>query len=393
MTRARVDRRQRLRAARLRGADAEPDEDAVRRAEQRRADARDRRRARGVHRSARRRVTRSRRTRSTIAPTSGRSSNAACARASASTPSARSTRRSLPGELAVPDQLIDYTHGRAVDVRRRRRARAAHRVHASRSRRCCAGRVAAAAADCGFAVRAGTYGVTQGPRLETAAEIERLARDGCAMVGMTAMPEAALARELGIDYAICAVAVNYAAGRSPDGAVDRGADRAVHGRRAAQGASRARAARAATERMQCDVFHRRLRARVIEHNRMETGRDARRHQIPEPPHVRADRRREPGRRSRCRRERSRAADRLCESRVRALDGLYARRARRASRGPCSRARAAGDETFAAFKAAIGRGEACRAAIARGPQGRHVVHERHQRHAAAWRRAATCVISC
>jgi purine nucleoside phosphorylase len=80
------------------------------------------------------------------------------------------------------------------------------------------GRIAAAAADRGFAVRSGTYGVTQGPRLETAAEIERLARDGCAMVGMTAMPEAALARELGIDYAVCAVAVNHAAGRSPDGA-------------------------------------------------------------------------------------------------------------------------------------------------------------------------------
>jgi purine nucleoside phosphorylase len=79
------------------------------------------------------------------------------------------------------------------------------------------GRIAAAAAACGFPVRAGTYGVTQGPRLETAAEIERLARDGCAMVGMTAMPEAALARELDIDYAICAVAVNHGAGRSPDG--------------------------------------------------------------------------------------------------------------------------------------------------------------------------------
>jgi purine nucleoside phosphorylase len=79
------------------------------------------------------------------------------------------------------------------------------------------GRIAAAAAACGFSVRAGTYGVTQGPRLETAAEIARLARDGCAMVGMTAMPEAALARELGLDYAICAVAVNWAAGRSPDG--------------------------------------------------------------------------------------------------------------------------------------------------------------------------------
>ena len=55
--------------------------------------------------------------------------------------------------------------------------------------------------------------MTQGPRLETAAEISRLARDGCDMVGMTAMPEAALARELGIAYAVCAVAVNRAAGR------------------------------------------------------------------------------------------------------------------------------------------------------------------------------------
>jgi purine nucleoside phosphorylase len=74
-----------------------------------------------------------------------------------------------------------------------------------------------AAADGGYSIRSGAYGVTQGPRLETAAEIARLARDGCAMVGMTAMPEAALARELGLDYAICAVAVNWAAGRSPDG--------------------------------------------------------------------------------------------------------------------------------------------------------------------------------
>ena len=64
----------------------------------------------------------------------------------------------------------------------------------------------------------GTYGVTQGPRLETAAEIDRLAADGCDIVGMTAMPEAALAREAGLDYAICAVVVNRAAGRLPPGA-------------------------------------------------------------------------------------------------------------------------------------------------------------------------------
>jgi purine nucleoside phosphorylase len=122
----------------------------------------------------------------------------------------------LPGELAVPDQLIDYTYGRASTyggagepVR--------HIELTEPFSPVLRGRIATAAAHCGFAVRGGTYGVTQGPRLETAAEIERLARDGCAMVGMTAMPEAALARELGVDYAVCAVAVNHAAGRSPGG--------------------------------------------------------------------------------------------------------------------------------------------------------------------------------
>jgi purine nucleoside phosphorylase len=121
-----------------------------------------------------------------------------------------------PGELAVPDQLIDYTWGRAttfIDD-------GATVVHAEFTEPFAAelrGHLGAAAADCGFAVRRGTYGVTQGPRLETAAEIDRLARDGCAMVGMTAMPEAILARELGMAYAICAGAVNYAAGRGPDG--------------------------------------------------------------------------------------------------------------------------------------------------------------------------------
>ena len=60
----------------------------------------------------------------------------------------------------------------------------------------------------------GTYGATQGPRLESAAEINRYERDGCTMVGMTGMPEAVLARELGMAYATCAVSVNWAAGRS-----------------------------------------------------------------------------------------------------------------------------------------------------------------------------------
>ena len=61
-------------------------------------------------------------------------------------------------------------------------------------------------------VDGGVYGATQGPRLETAAEIKRLAQDGCAMVGMTGMPEAYLARELGMAYATCAVMANWAAG-------------------------------------------------------------------------------------------------------------------------------------------------------------------------------------
>ena len=61
-------------------------------------------------------------------------------------------------------------------------------------------------------IEGGTYGVTQGPRLETAAEIRRMRQDGCTIVGMTSMPEAVLARELDIEYASCAVVVNRAAG-------------------------------------------------------------------------------------------------------------------------------------------------------------------------------------
>jgi 5'-methylthioinosine phosphorylase len=122
-----------------------------------------------------------------------------------------------PGELAVPDQLIDYTHSRAstfggggAPVR--------HVDFTEPFAPLLRGRIATAVVECGFNACGGTYGVTQGPRLETAAEIRRLARDGCAMVGMTAMPEAALARELGIDYAILAIAVNHAAGCAPDAA-------------------------------------------------------------------------------------------------------------------------------------------------------------------------------
>jgi 5'-methylthioinosine phosphorylase len=124
----------------------------------------------------------------------------------------------LPGELAVPDQLIDYTSGRAATYGGAGEP-VVHVDFTEPFAPALRGRIATAIADCGYPVHGGTYGVTQGPRLETAAEIDRLARDGCAMVGMTAMPEAALARELAIDYAVCAIAVNHAAGRAPDGAL------------------------------------------------------------------------------------------------------------------------------------------------------------------------------
>jgi 5'-methylthioinosine phosphorylase len=78
------------------------------------------------------------------------------------------------------------------------------------------GAVLAAGARAGVAlVDGGCYGATQGPRLETRAEITRMRRDGCDLVGMTGMPEAGLARELGLDYACLALVANWAAGCGP----------------------------------------------------------------------------------------------------------------------------------------------------------------------------------
>ncbi len=119
-----------------------------------------------------------------------------------------------PGALAVPDQIIDYTHGRHSTFHDGSGTGVTHidftRPYCEAMRQ----RLIRAAAAAGERVVAGgTYGATQGPRLETAAEINRLERDGADMVGMTAMPEAALARELGVCYAAIAVVVNHAAGR------------------------------------------------------------------------------------------------------------------------------------------------------------------------------------
>lgn len=120
-----------------------------------------------------------------------------------------------PGSIVIPHQIIDYTHGRKhtyydttdrpvthIDftepycpLTRERLLQAADRARQA-------------------IIDGGVYGATQGPRLETASEIDRLERDGVDMVGMTGMPEAALAKELHLCYATIAVVANHAAGRA-----------------------------------------------------------------------------------------------------------------------------------------------------------------------------------
>lgn len=120
-----------------------------------------------------------------------------------------------PQVICVPDQIIDYTYGREHTFFDGEDATV---THIDVTEPYCAGlrdRLLTAGRTAGLdPVDGGTYGVTQGPRLETAAEVRRLENDGCDIVGMTAMPEAALAREAGLCYATCAVVVNWAAGKS-----------------------------------------------------------------------------------------------------------------------------------------------------------------------------------
>lgn len=124
-----------------------------------------------------------------------------------------------PLRLCVPDQLIDYTWGRLGTYFDGADGDVVHVDLTAPFSPEPRERLLAAAVGLGLDVRAtGTYGVTQGPRLETAAEIRRLAQDGCDLVGMTAMPEAALARERGLRYALLAFVVNWGAGLS-DGEV------------------------------------------------------------------------------------------------------------------------------------------------------------------------------
>ena len=119
-----------------------------------------------------------------------------------------------PGMLIVPHQVIDYSWGRRATYFEGPGSPVNHIDFTEPYSRSLRNKILKAAADCGEAViDRGVYAATQGPRLETAAEIDRLERDGADVVGMTGMPEAALAREISLEYATIAAVANYAAGR------------------------------------------------------------------------------------------------------------------------------------------------------------------------------------
>lgn len=120
----------------------------------------------------------------------------------------------VPGTLAIPHQVLDYTWGRRMTFHDAMDHPVVHIDFTDPYDAALRAQLLDAARDAGEAVVDGAvYAATQGPRLETAAEIDRLERDGADIVGMTGMPEAALARELELPYATIAAVANHAAGR------------------------------------------------------------------------------------------------------------------------------------------------------------------------------------
>lgn len=118
-----------------------------------------------------------------------------------------------PLTLALPDQIIDYSSGREHTFFDGDDARVTHVDFSWPYSPELRGILMEVGLQMSQPLAAsGTYGSTNGPRLESAAEITRMRNDGCNLVGMTGMPEAALARELEIDYACLALVVNWAAG-------------------------------------------------------------------------------------------------------------------------------------------------------------------------------------
>lgn len=136
-----------------------------------------------------------------------------------------------PGTLVIPHQIIDYTWGRRATFFEGGDVPVTHVDFTQPYTESVRQKLLAAARACGEPVLDGAvYAASQGPRLETAAEIDRLERDGAEVVGMTGMPEAALARELDLAYAAIAVVVNHAAGRgeSAEGVRLEGIEQMLH---------------------------------------------------------------------------------------------------------------------------------------------------------------------
>lgn len=122
-----------------------------------------------------------------------------------------------PGVLVLPDQIIDYTYGREHTFASVLNDEINHIDFTEPFSAGLRKTLKAALNEAGIIhVDQGVLGCTQGPRLETAAEVARLRRDGCDLVGMTSMPEAALARELGLEYASLCTVVNWGAGISSE---------------------------------------------------------------------------------------------------------------------------------------------------------------------------------
>jgi 5'-methylthioadenosine phosphorylase/5'-methylthioinosine phosphorylase len=120
-----------------------------------------------------------------------------------------------PARLAIPEQIIDYSYGREHTYFADEMEAVNHIDFSFPYDENLRQQLINSAVIAELNIQPnGVYGCTQGPRLETAAEITRMERDGCDLVGMTGMPEAALARELEIPYACCAVIANWAAGKS-----------------------------------------------------------------------------------------------------------------------------------------------------------------------------------
>jgi len=120
-----------------------------------------------------------------------------------------------PAHIAIPDQIIDYSHSRLQTFFEDENYPVTHIDFTYPYNRALRAALIIAAAKADITISPiGTYGCTQGPRLETAAEIKRMEKDGCDLVGMTGMPEASLAKELEMDYAAISVIANWAAGKT-----------------------------------------------------------------------------------------------------------------------------------------------------------------------------------